>query len=132
MHIQIFVESQFCNASFLLGPLLKYAGLQKIVFWASVRDSGFQRMHIQISGESQFYNAPFLLGLLLKYADLRKIVCWTFLWIQDFSQRGGGLATSHKKSVPRADWPPGWGWVTTKLSWALCPLQLGGGWAPGC
>ena len=74
MHIQIFVESQFCNASFLLGLLLKYAGLQKIMFWTSVRDSGFQRMDIQISDESHFSNASFLLGLLLKHAGLQKII----------------------------------------------------------
>jgi len=32
MHIQIFGESHFSNASLLLGLLPKYAGLQKIIF----------------------------------------------------------------------------------------------------
>ena len=72
MHIQIFGESQFYNAPFLLGLLLKYAGLQKIKCWASVWESGFQRMHIHIFGEFQFWNRFFLLELLLKYAGLQK------------------------------------------------------------
>ena len=36
MHIQLFGESQFCDASFPLGLLLKYAGLQTTIFLASV------------------------------------------------------------------------------------------------
>ena len=62
MHIQFFGESQFSNESFLFELLLKYDGLQKIIFRAPVWDSGFQQTHIQIFGESQFYNASFLLG----------------------------------------------------------------------
>ena len=54
-----FGESQFYDASFQLGFLLKHAGLQEIRFRASVWNSGFQRTHIQILGESQFYNAYF-------------------------------------------------------------------------
>ena len=75
-HIQIFGESQFNNTSFLLGLLLKYDCLGKIVFWTCVWDSGCQRTHIQIFGESEFYNASFLLGLLLKYDCLGKIIFW--------------------------------------------------------
>ena len=70
MHIQIFVESHLSNAYFLWGLLLKYAGLQKIIFRACVWDSRFQRVHMQISGESQFDNVYFLLGLLLKNGGL--------------------------------------------------------------
>ena len=55
------------SSIFLLGLMLKkYDGLHKLTFWASVRQSGFQRTHIQIVGESLFCNAYFLLGLLLR------------------------------------------------------------------
>ena len=74
MHIQIFSESEFHNVSFVLSLLLKYAGLQKIIFWACAWDSRFQQMHIQNFGESQFCKASFLLGLLLKYVGLQKII----------------------------------------------------------
>ena len=63
---KLFGESQFYNASFLLGLLLKYAGLQKIQLWASVWDFGFQRMHIQIFGESQFGKSNFSIGACAK------------------------------------------------------------------
>ena len=55
----MFGEPQFLKTYFLLGPLLKYAGLKKTISWTSVWDSGFQRTHIQIFGESQFQNAIF-------------------------------------------------------------------------
>ena len=81
MHIHISGELHFYKASFLLGLLPKYAGLQKTIFWASVWESGFQRMHnIQIFGESQFYNAHFRLWPPLKYAGLRKIIFWASVW----------------------------------------------------
>ena len=54
MHVQISGEFHFYKASLLLGLLLKYAGLQKIIFWASVWESGFQRMHIQFSVNLSF------------------------------------------------------------------------------
>jgi len=72
--MQISGESQFDHVYFLLGLLLKNAGLQKPVCWASVWDSGYQRMQIQHFGELQFCNAYFLLGLLLEYAGLQKII----------------------------------------------------------
>ena len=68
--ITVFGESQFDNASSLLGFLLNSAGVWKIVFWTFVWDSGSHQTHIPIFSESQFYNASSLLGLLLKYAGL--------------------------------------------------------------
>ena len=72
--MQISSESQFDNVYFLLGLLLKNGGLQKTLCWASVWDSGYQRMQIQHFGELQFCNASFLLGLLLKFTGLQKII----------------------------------------------------------
>ena len=63
MHINLFGESQFYNASVQLGLLLKYAGFRKDVFRESCFNSEFQRTHIiQMFGASQFYDASFLLG----------------------------------------------------------------------
>ena len=59
MHMQLSGELHLYKASFLLGLLLKYAGLQEIRFRAYVWNSGFQRTHIQMFGESQFYDAYF-------------------------------------------------------------------------
>ena len=59
---------------------LRYAGLQKILFWASGWDSGLRPTRIQIFGESQFDSASFLLGLLLKYVGLQKIQLWASVW----------------------------------------------------
>ena len=84
MHLQTFGESQFYNASSLLGLLLKYAGFGKTMFFTSVRDSGFQQTHIQIFSESQFSNASFLLGFLLKHAGSGEMTFKTSLWDSGF------------------------------------------------
>ena len=57
---------------------------RKIMFWASVWDSGLQQTHEQIFGESQFDNASFLSGLLLTYAGLQKILLWESVWNSGF------------------------------------------------
>ena len=74
------VNLSFIMRIFRLWPPLKYAGLRKIVFWASVWDSRSQRMHIHIFGELRFYKSSFLFGLLLKNGGLHKTVCWASVW----------------------------------------------------
>ena len=83
----MFSESQFYNAYFLLGLQLKCDCLQKIIFWAPVWNSGFQRTHIQIFGESQFYNAYFSIVTSAEIGWLTENHIWARVW--DF-----GISTS--------------------------------------
>ena len=86
-HIQMFGESQFYTAYYLLGLLLKCDGLQKIIFWAPVWNSGFQQSHIQIFGESEFYNAYVSIVTSAERGWLTENQIWGSVWDSGFNIR---------------------------------------------
>ena len=65
-HMQIFGESQFCNAHFLLGFAGKYDGLQKLTFWASVGILDFSERIYKFSVNLSLGGSNFLVGRVLK------------------------------------------------------------------